>query len=102
MRFENVDVPIEIEIATANSHACHFLPITAHRQPAKQSLLAKCAVMIVHEKQAGRGIASNKNVGPAVLINVHRNRREAIRSLDGVDPGDLRNIGESTVAIVAK
>ena len=45
-------------------------PSVLRATAAQQCLFAKCAIVIVHQKQAGSGVARDKNVLPAIFVSV--------------------------------
>ena len=57
--------------------------------------------MIVHEQQAGGGIAGDKNVRPPILIQISRYHCHPVAFGRFCDPCLLADIGKRTVAIIA-
>jgi hypothetical protein len=58
--------------------------------------------MVVHQQQAGAGIAGHKNIRPAVLIEIRRDRGEPVTTFDLSDPRRFADIGKRAIPIVAK
>ena len=100
MRLEKIERAIEVIVADTNSHAGLFHPVLAEGDAAQQAFLAKRAVMIVHEKQAGSGIAGDKKVRPTVIIEISRNHGHAIALAQLRDASLLTYLAEGTVAII--
>src|SRR5208282_3408789 len=92
---------IEVVVARRDAHSRHLLTVAAHGEPADQGLLAKCAVVIVHEEQTRRGVRRNHNVWPAIFIHVERHSRKSVRRFQCGNAGSLRYICESAVAVIA-
>ena len=60
---EQIGVAVEVEVAEADAHAAHLLALGADRDAAKEGFFAEGAVVVVHEQQAGRGIAGDEDSG---------------------------------------
>ena len=61
-------MPVEIVIADPDAHAGLFFAIITERYAAQNPFFPESTVMVVHEQQAGRGIAGDVNVRPAVFV----------------------------------
>jgi hypothetical protein len=94
-------MPVEIIIANADSHASLFLAIITERDAAQHALFAKRAIMVIHKQQAGRGIASDVDIRPAILIEVRGNNGHAIALSELRDACFLADIGKRAVTIVS-
>jgi hypothetical protein len=94
-------MPVEIIIANADSHASLFLAIVTERDAAQHTLFPKRTIMVIHKKQAGRGIASDVDIRPAILIEVRGNNGHAIALRELRDAGFLADIGKRAVTIVS-
>src|SRR5277367_2424365 len=101
MGLDEIDVPVEIVVARPNSHPAQILPIAAYGNTAQQSLLAKGAVVIVHQQHARRRIASHKDVRPSVFVDIAGDRGQPIRATHRCNSRFFRYVGKCTVAIVA-
>src|SRR3984957_17672666 len=101
MSFENVGVTIKIIVAKPYAHAAQLLAVAAHRQAAEQTLRPEGSVVVIHEQEAGSGIARNKYIGPTVLVYIECDRSHSIRRRDAVDAGRYRCICERAIAVVA-
>ena len=75
---DQIDVAVEVKVSDADSHASQRLARPAERNAAQQGLLAKRAVMIVHQQQARRGVAGDEDVWPSVFVDVTGDRSEAV------------------------
>ena len=72
-------MPIQIVVSDSYAHACLLHAIVAQGHAAQDAFFAKRSIVVVHEEQAGRGIAGNVDVGPTVLVKIRSNHRHAIR-----------------------
>ena len=70
VRFEDVEVSVEVVVADAHTHAGLFQPVFAERHPSFQTLLAKGAVVLVAKQPARRGIAGDIDIRPTVVVVV--------------------------------
>ena len=70
MRLEDIEIAVQIEIADAHSHTRLHHAVRAQGHAAAQAFLTKCAVAVIAEKEAGRGIAGDKNVRPAIVVEI--------------------------------
>src|SRR5580700_2248549 len=100
MRFENVEIPVRVEIANPQTHSSLLLAVLAQRDAALQTALGKSAVAIVAKQQAGRSVACDVDVGPAVAVEVGRRRSQRIARLDSGDAGFLADVGERPAPVV--
>ena len=101
MRLEQIEVAVEIVIAHADAHSGLFLAVFAERHAAHHTLFAKSSVVVVHEKQAGSGIAGHVDIGPAIFVEIRGNHRHSVASSQRRNPGLHAHVRESAVAIVA-
>ena len=100
MRFENIQAAVQIVIADAHAHAGLLHAVFIQRDAAFEAHLGERAVVIVPEQEAGRGIASHVDVGPAVVIEIGRNRGHAVTAFRLGNARFLADIGERAVAVV--
>ena len=96
-----VDVTVEIVVSDPDSHAAEWFARAAEGDAAQQSLFAKRAIVIVHQKKTGRGVAGHEDVLPAVLVGVEGDRGKAVGASQCGNAGLLGNIGKRSVAVVA-
>src|SRR5262249_26477728 len=97
---ENIHVAIVIVIAYRDAHARHFLPIGTVRDTGYRANLLKRAVVFVSIEVIRVGIVSYKQIGPAIVVEILKNRLKAeIKILVGY-LGLCRYIGESPIAVV--
>src|SRR5947207_6385056 len=102
MSLENVEIAVEVEIADRHSHAGLFHPVLVQRHTTHEPLLSKCAVVLVHEQQARRGIAGNIDIGPPIIIEVGGRYVHAVSGRGFPDSRRLAGISESSLAVVSK
>ena len=65
-------------VADAYAHSCIFVAVLVERQAAHQTFFPERAVMIIHEQQAGRGIAGDKDIRPAVFVKIRAISRQSV------------------------
>src|ERR1700684_3827286 len=100
MRFENVEEPVRFVIANPQTHSRLLLAVLTQRNAALKTVLGKSAVAIISKLQAGRSVACDIDIGPAVAVEVRRGGSQRIARLDGGDAGFLADVGESPVPVV--
>src|SRR5580704_9930870 len=79
---ENVKMAIEIVIRHADPHTAQQTSVAAQGYAAKQSFFAEGAVMVVHQQITRRGVASDENILPSILVHIKSNCRKAVRAFD--------------------
>src|ERR1700721_2492878 len=77
MRFQNPERAVQLVVAHADAHPGLLGAIFAQRAAALQSFFGEGSVVAIPEKQTGRGIAGDVDVGPAVVIKIRRYRGES-------------------------
>src|SRR6266849_10847885 len=102
MTLEKIQMAVEVEVADAHSHAGLFDAVVAQGRAAFQAFFAEGSVAIVHQQKTGARIASDENIRPAVIVEIGRNRGQAVASFDLPDARGFGHVGKSTVAVVAK
>jgi hypothetical protein len=65
-------------VADGQSHACLFLAVLAIGNAAHSAFFAECAVVVVHEEQAGTGVAGDIDVRPSIVVEIAGNRGQAV------------------------
>src|SRR5258708_21450276 len=93
---------VQVVVPDANPHAGLFDAVIIEPGAPLDALLAESAVMVVHQQQAGAGIAGHKNIRPAVLVEIGRDRGEAVTTFDFSDPRRLADIAKRAIPVVAK
>ena len=73
MRLEEIKVTVEVVVADADAHSGLLFAVVAKSHAAQDALFAESAVVIVHEEQAGSGVAGDVNIGASRL---RRDRRQ--------------------------
>jgi len=84
-----------------HAHSGHLLAGIVEGYAAHQSFLAESAVVVVHQQQAGGGVAGNENVRPTIVIHVERGCGQAIRAVQRAYSRFLRYIGKAAISVVA-
>ena len=100
MRFENIEVAVGVEIADADTHAGLLLAILIQRHAALQTALGERAVVVVAEQQAGRRVARDVDIGPAVAIEIGGHGGQRVAGFTSENAGLLADIGECSVTVV--
>ena len=98
---EDIELAVAVVVAGGGTHAGLLAAVFVQGRPGHDTLLGKRTVPTVVKQQAGGGVASDKDVGPAVVVVVAGEDGEAVVTLGGGDAGRFRNIGKLT-AIVAQ
>src|SRR4029077_20387458 len=101
MSLEQVEMPVKVIVSDAQTHAGLFGAVVAQGQSPHDALFAEGAVVIIHEKQAGGGIAGNVDIRPTVFVEIGGHNGHAITFRRGRDPGLLADVGKRSIAIVA-
>ena len=102
MRLEDVGQPVQIVVAYGDAHASLLCAVFVQRDPAFQTDLAERAIVVVPKQQAGRGIAGDVNIGPAVVVEIRRHGSQAVRACHPADPRPLRDLLKCPVASIVK
>src|SRR5205807_902982 len=100
MGFENIDVAISVEIADPETHSSLLAAILIQRNTAFQAALGEGAIAIVSEQQAGRRVARDVNIRPAVPVEIGGSRGERVIRLDRQDTGGLAHVSKRPVSVV--
>src|ERR1700724_2300273 len=101
MRLEEIEVAVEIIVPHSDAHSRLFLTVFAEGHSANDTLFAKSSVMVVHEKQTWRRIASYVNIRPAVLVEIRGHHRHSVASPEGRHTGCNTHIGKSSIPVVS-
>ena len=86
VRFYDMEVAVKPEVAHTDAHAGLDHAVLAQRDAVLQSLLGKRAVVIVAEEEARGRVPGDIDVGPAVVIEVGRDRSESVPAVRLPDP----------------
>ena len=68
MRFEDIQVAIQVVIANSYPHSCLFHTIRTQGDPAFQAFFRKGIVVAVEKQETGCRVRSHIDIGPAILI----------------------------------
>jgi len=101
MGFEEVQVAVEVIITDADAHASLLVAIVAEGHATENAFFAERAVVIVHEQQAGSGIASDVDIRPAILVEIGGDHGHAVALGKSGDAGLLADVSEAAITIVA-
>src|SRR5208283_697036 len=92
---------VEIIIANADSHASLFLSIVTERDATHDAFFSERTVMVVHEKQARRGITSDIDIRPTIFVQICGNHGHAIVLSELRHARFLADVREGAVTIVS-
>src|SRR5258708_15572388 len=99
IRHDDIGQAIVVVVAEVDSHACEGLAVFVVAHAGEQADFAKRAVAIVVIEETLHRIVRYKNIGKTIAVVVGKGNSEPLATRIG-DSGLLRNIGESTVAVV--
>jgi len=68
----NVEKAVTIHIGSVDSHASFVASVLARRQSGDKRNVGKRSVVIVLKQEVRPGIVGNRDVGPAVVIEVRQ------------------------------
>src|SRR5450755_4740279 len=91
---------VKVIVAHTHAHATQGFTTTPESDSAKQSLLAKGAVMVVHQQKAWGSVAGNKDILPAVFVGIKGNYRETIRPPQSGNSRFLGNVSEGSISVI--
>src|SRR5688572_5175557 len=91
---------VVIVIADPQPHPSLLPAVRIQRDSALETSFRERAVASVPEQKAGRGVARDVDIRPAVAIEVGSSRRERIIRLHRQYAGLLAHIGEGCVSVV--
>ena len=63
------------------------MPSSLSATPRFEALLGECAVVVVAEEQAGRGVAGHVDVGPAVVVEIGGDGGQSVPPFSLADAG---------------
>src|SRR5262249_18363471 len=101
IRLENVEAAVAIEISNGGAHASLRATVFVQRGAGNYRDILEGAVAIVVIKDAGRGIAGDKNVGPAVIVVVEGGDAEGVVAVGFFDVRFFGNVLKCAVAAIA-
>src|SRR5439155_26700025 len=99
---EQIETPVEVVVSDPYPHAGLLDAVVIESGAPLYAFLAERAVVVIYQQKAGAGIACDKNIGPPIVVEIGRNRRQTIASLDFRDARRFGHIRERAVPIVAK
>src|SRR5262245_36473185 len=92
---------VQVIIANPHAHPRLLHPVVAQCRAAQDSLFTKRSIPVIHEKQAGCGIAGYIDVLPSIFIKIRRDHSHAVSGCRPGDAGLLCHVGEGSVAVVS-
>src|SRR5438034_4419816 len=101
VRLEDIEVPIQIIIAHCDAHARLRQAVVVQGHAPQKALFAKRSIVVVHEKKARSGIASDVNVRPAIFIKIGCYHRQTVTRSHLRDARGFTYIRERPVAVVS-
>src|SRR5207244_7111990 len=100
IRFGNVRQAIAVEVRYSDTHACLQRPVKVISYAGLNSSLLEGPVVFVAIEQAGRHIAGDIDVRPAVIVEVRGRYSESVAAARLQNAGPFRYVGERSVAVV--
>src|SRR5207245_5065618 len=101
IRFDQVEIAVEIVIGGRDAHAGLRLAVGAESATSFDGDVGEGAVLLVLIKGAGGGIVGDVNVRPAVVIKIGGEHTEAVRAIGFEDAGFFAYVRERSIAAVA-
>src|SRR5580698_3222492 len=101
MSFENAECSIQLIVSDADAHTRLLGAVFAEGDAAFESFFEKCSVVPVAEVEAGCGIASHVNIGPAIAIEIRGDSGESVGA-HAIDARLFAHVAEMAVTIVVK
>ena len=101
VRLENVKAPITVVVADRRSHARLLAPVFIERRARSYTDVGESAVAIIAIENARGAVASDINIGPAIVVEVESRNAERVVAVGLVDVRFLGNVLESVVAAIA-
>src|ERR1700688_4386768 len=87
-------------IGDRQSHACLHSPILVESHSCLFAYVGERSITVVVVQDVGAGIASDIDIGPAITVEVGRDRGQAVTSGSAQNAGFLRNVRECAIAVI--
>src|SRR6266851_5470037 len=100
IRFDEIEIAVEIVIGGGDAHAGLRLAVGAESAARFDGDVGESAVFFVLIERAGRGIVGDVNVRPAVVVEIGGEHAEAEGAVGLQDAGFFADVGEGAVAVV--
>src|SRR5205814_8578082 len=100
IRFQQIQISIEIVVSSRNAHARLRLAVGAQRTTGFQRDVYKFSVLLVLIKSACSGIVGDVNIRPAIIVEIGCQHSQSESSVCLENPRALGNIRESSITIV--
>src|ERR1035438_507759 len=100
IRFDDVEPSVAIVVDRIGAHAGLLAASVVEGYASLHGGFGEGAIAVVVKEQAGRGIAGDINIGPAVIFKVAGEYGEAEIGIGLCDSRSLAYVGESAVAVV--
>ena len=100
IRFDEIEIAVEIVIGGGDAHAGLWLAVGAESAAGLDGDVGEGTVLFVLIKRAGGGIVGDVNVRPAVVIEIGGEHAEAKSAIGFQDAGFFADVGERAVTVV--
>ena len=100
IRFDEIEIAVEIVIGGGDAHAGLWLAVGAERAAGFDGDVGEGAVLFVLIERAGGGIVGDVNVRPAVVIEIGSEDTEAKSAVGFQNAGFFADVGERAIAVV--
>src|SRR5260370_2144434 len=100
IRFDEIEIAVEIVIGGGDAHAGLGLAIGTESAAGFDGDVRKGAIFLVLIERAGGGIVSDRDVRPAVVVEISGEDTEAVSCSCFENAGFLADVGEGAVAVV--
>ena len=97
---ENVEVAVAVVVGDRRSHAGLLAPVFVEGRACGHRNIGESSIVIVVVENAGRAVAGDENVGPAVFVEIERGDAEGIVAVGAVDVRFGRNVFKRAVAAI--
>ncbi len=74
--FENVEMAVAVVVGDGRAHACLLAPVFVEGGARGDGDVGEGSIMIVAVENAGRAVAGDVNIGPAIFIEIERGDAE--------------------------
>ena len=98
--FEDVEMAISVVVADGRSHASLLPAIFVESSAGGHRNIRKGPIVVVAIKNAGRAVAGDENVGPAVFVEVEGGYAEGVVAVRLVDVGFRSDILKGAIAAI--
>src|SRR4029077_16593370 len=100
IRFDEIEIAVEIVIGSGDAHAGLRLSIGAEGAAGFDRDVRESTVLFVLIESAGGGIVGNINVRPAIVVEIGSEHAETVGAVSFKDAGFFTDVAECSVAVI--